>query len=358
MSQTATILDGKTTAQSVFDRCAARVKTIVEKTGVRPCLATVLVGEDPGSATYVKMKAKRCESVGMTSLRVEMPSTTTTVELLNKLRELGADPAVNGILLQHPVPKHIDERVAFEAIPAEKDVDGVTIASFGAVSFDLPGFGSCTPAGIMRLLAAYKVDLAGKHAVVIGRSAILGKPMAMMLLAANATVTICHSKTRDLPGLVAQADIVVAAADGVVDAIEIVEEKEVLGRQCRRVSIFLNVFDVHVNKAPIAGKIIYRQHHPGLYLDARNPECSKKNEALTWAIEGVKATLVIRQLTGAIARRIVPWSQVGDTVPKGFRFGMIRFGSRTEIYLPMSATVEVKIGDRVVGSSSVLARLH
>ena len=211
MSQTATILDGKTTAQSVFDRCAARVKTIVEKTGVRPCLATVLVGEDPGSATYVKMKAKRCESVGMTSLRVEMPSTTTTVELLNKLRELGADPAVNGILLQHPVPKHIDERVAFEAIPAEKDVDGVTIASFGAVSFDLPGFGSCTPAGIMRLLAAYKVDLAGKHAVVIGRSAILGKPMAMMLLAANATVTICHSKTRDLPGLVAQADIVVAA---------------------------------------------------------------------------------------------------------------------------------------------------
>jgi phosphatidylserine decarboxylase len=113
-----------------------------------------------------------------------------------------------------------------------------------------------------------------------------------------------------------------------------------------------------VNKAPIAGKIIYRQHHPGLYLDARNPECSKKNEALTWAIQGAKATVVIRQLTGAIARRIVPWSQVGDTVPKGFRFGMIRFGSRTEIYLPMSATVEVKIGDRVVGSSTIIARLH
>jgi phosphatidylserine decarboxylase len=144
----------------------------------------------------------------------------------------------------------------------------------------------------------------------------------------------------------------------VVADIEELEESEVLKTKCRRVGIFLSVFDVHVNKAPIAGKIIYRQHHPGLYLDARNPECSKKNEALTWAIQGAKATVVIRQLTGAIARRIVPWSQVGDTVPKGFRFGMIRFGSRTEIYLPMSATVEVKIGDRVVGSSTIIARLH
>lgn len=153
-------------------------------------------------------------------------------------------------------------------------------------------------------------------------------------------------------------DVVVAAADGVVADIEELEESEVLKTKCRRVGIFLSVFDVHVNKAPIAGKIIYQRHHPGLYLDARNPECSQKNEALTWAIEGAKATLVIRQLTGAIARRIVPWSQVGDVVPKGFRFGMIRFGSRTEIYLPLSATVEVKIGDRVVGASSVIARLH
>ena len=153
-------------------------------------------------------------------------------------------------------------------------------------------------------------------------------------------------------------DVVVAAADGVVADIEELEESEVLKTKCRRVGIFLSVFDVHVNKAPIAGKIIYQRHHPGLYLDARNPECSQKNEALTWAIEGAKATLVIRQLTGAIARRIVPWSQVGDVVPKGFRFGMIRFGSRTEIYLPLSATLEVKIGDRVAGASSVIARLH
>ena len=160
---------------------------------------------------------------------------------------------------------------------------------------------------------------------------------------------------REIP---AGDDVVVAAADGVVADIVEIEESEVLKTKCRRVGIFLSVFDVHVNKAPIAGRITYRQHHPGLYLDARDPECSQKNEALTWAIEGAQATLVVRQITGAIARRIVPWSQVGDEVPKGFRFGMIRFGSRTEIYLPMSATVEVKVGDRVVGAESVNARLH
>ncbi len=153
-------------------------------------------------------------------------------------------------------------------------------------------------------------------------------------------------------------DIVVAAADGVVADILEIDEDEVLKTKCLRVGIFLNVFDVHVNKAPIAGKVTYRQHHPGLFLDARNPECSVKNEALTWAIEGKKATLVIRQITGAIARRIVPWSLVGDEVEKGFRFGMIRFGSRTEIYLPLTATVEVKIGDRVVGAETIIARLE
>jgi phosphatidylserine decarboxylase len=152
-------------------------------------------------------------------------------------------------------------------------------------------------------------------------------------------------------------EVVVAAADGVVADIVEIDEDEVLKTRCRRVGIFLSVFDVHVNKAPIAGKVTYLQHHPGLYLDARNPECSIKNEALTWAIEGSKATLVIRQITGAIARRIVPWSKVGDQVEKGFRFGMIRFGSRTEIYLPMTASVEVKVGDRVVGAQSVIARL-
>ena len=152
-------------------------------------------------------------------------------------------------------------------------------------------------------------------------------------------------------------DLVVAAADGVIDNIEILEETEFLKAKCQRVSIFLSVFDVHVNKSPIAGKVTYLKHHPGLYLDARNPECSKKNEALTWAIEGSKATLVVRQITGAIARRIVPWSQVGDVIPKGFRFGMIRFGSRTEIYLPLDAKLEVKLGDRVLGAQTIIARL-
>ncbi|HEV7866141.1 MAG TPA: phosphatidylserine decarboxylase [Chthoniobacteraceae bacterium] len=152
-------------------------------------------------------------------------------------------------------------------------------------------------------------------------------------------------------------DVVVAAADGVVADIVEIEESEVLMTRCKRVGIFLNVFDVHVNKAPIAGRISYFQHHPGLFLDARNPECSIKNEALTWAIEGKSATLVIRQITGAIARRIVPWSKLGDQVEKGFRFGMIRFGSRTEIYLPMTAIIEVKLGDKVRGAETIIAKL-
>jgi phosphatidylserine decarboxylase len=156
-------------------------------------------------------------------------------------------------------------------------------------------------------------------------------------------------------------DAVVAAADGVVDEIVEIDEPEVLKTKARRISIFLNVFDVHVNRAPIAGKVTYRVHYPGTwpgpYLDARHPDCAKYNEALTWAFAGAKATLVVRQITGAIARRIVPWSRVGDEVEKGFRFGMIRFGSRTEIYLPLEAEVLVKLGERVRGAESIIARL-
>ena len=160
MNMTATLLDGKATAQQVLDRCADRVTRIIAETGQSPCLATVLVGEDPASVTYVRMKGKKCESVGMRSLRVAMPESTSSDELLAKITELSQDPTINGILLQHPVPSHIDERAAFEAIHPEKDVDGVTIHSFGAVSFGLPsGFGSCTPAGIMRLMEAYDVPI-------------------------------------------------------------------------------------------------------------------------------------------------------------------------------------------------------
>jgi phosphatidylserine decarboxylase len=152
-------------------------------------------------------------------------------------------------------------------------------------------------------------------------------------------------------------DVVVAAADGVVVEIADLDETEVVRQPMRRVAIFLSVFDVHTNRAPIDGRIIYREHHAGLCLDARNPDCSLKNEAMTWAFENPRTILVVRQITGAIARRIVGWSHVGDVLRKGERFGMIRFGSRTEVFLPLTATVLVKVGDRVAGGATAIARL-
>ena len=206
-------MDGKALSQKVLEQSAVRTARIKEATGVTPALATVLVGDDPASATYVKMKGRRCEAAGMRSVRCELDANLTTEQLVQEIRKLADDPAVHGILLQHPVPDQIDERAAFEAIPGHKDVDGVTIASFGAIAFDLPGsgYGSCTPAGMMTLLREYDVDPKGLEAIVIGRSPIVGKPIAMMLLAAHATVTICHSRTRDLADVVRRADIVVAA---------------------------------------------------------------------------------------------------------------------------------------------------
>jgi len=150
---------------------------------------------------------------------------------------------------------------------------------------------------------------------------------------------------------------VVAAADGLVKDISEVEESDVLKTKMRRVGIFLSIFDVHTNRAPIDGRIIFRQGREGLCLDARNPECAEKNEAMTWAFENPRATIIVRQLTGAIARRIVAWADVGDQVAKGERFGMIRFGSRTEVYLPLTAEVLVKVGDHVAGGSTIVARL-
>ncbi len=193
----------------------------------------------------------------------------------------------------------------------------------------------------------------------------LGWWRGWMWLVALACVLLifCINFFRDPERLVPPGDdVVVAAADGTIADIVEVEEGEVLKTRCLRVGIFLSVFDVHVNKAPIAGRITYQQHYPGKppgpYMDARHPDCSKFNEALTWAIQGTKATLVVRQITGAIARRIVPWSKVGDEVPKGFRFGMIRFGSRTEIFLPLDAEVQVKVGDKVRGAETVIAQLR
>ncbi|MCC4310145.1 bifunctional methylenetetrahydrofolate dehydrogenase/methenyltetrahydrofolate cyclohydrolase FolD [Alcanivorax marinus] len=208
----AQILDGKALAQHFEEEMQGRVEALKAKAGGRtPILATILVGADPASATYVRMKGNACRRVGMDSLAVELPADTTTGQLLARIGELNDNPDVHGILLQHPVPAQIDERRCFDAIRLDKDVDGVTCLGFGRMAMDEAAYGSATPKGIMRLLEHYQVPLEGKHAVVVGRSAILGKPMAMMLLAANATVTICHSRTRDLPALVRQANIVVGA---------------------------------------------------------------------------------------------------------------------------------------------------
>jgi phosphatidylserine decarboxylase len=168
------------------------------------------------------------------------------------------------------------------------------------------------------------------------------------------TVAFFRDPDRPLP---ADPNLIVAPADGRVSDIVELDEKEVLKTKTRRVGIFLSIFDVHTNRAPIAGRIIYRQHHEGLCLDARDPDCSEKNEAMTWALENSRGTIVVRQLTGAIARRIVAWANVGDELKKGERFGMIRFGSRTELYLPLEAEVLVKTGDHVSGGSTVIARL-
>lgn len=205
------LLDGSKVAKDMLDKTRGRVSALVDKTGVAPCLATVLVGDDPASVTYTGMKRRRCEAVGMRSLKIELPASIDTAGLCAEIKKLADDNTVHGILLQHPSPPHIDERAAFETIPAVKDVDGVTYASFANQWFSEGGHVSCTPGGMISLLDAYDVDLTGKHAVVIGRSAILGKPMAALLCERNATVTVCHSRTQDLPSILRKADVVVAA---------------------------------------------------------------------------------------------------------------------------------------------------
>ena len=206
------ILDGKTLASASEGEITKRVKRLIEDSGgKKPVLATILVGQDPASATYVRMKGNACGRVGMDSRRIELDGSTTTVELLAEIDKLNKDESVQGILLQHPVPNQIDEKACFDRISAAKDVDGVTSLGFGMMAMGLDAYGSATPGGIMRLLTHYKVDCTGKRAVVVGRSAILGKPMAMMLLNANATVTICHSKSKNLAEEVSRAEILVGA---------------------------------------------------------------------------------------------------------------------------------------------------
>ena len=204
------ILDGKELAQIAELEIKNQVLELKNK-GIIPTLATILVGVDPASATYVKMKQNACARLVMESIAVELSKETSTEELLVEIQQLNNDKNVHGILLQHPVPSQINERACFDAIKVAKDVDGVTCLGYGQMTMGEPAYGSCTPAGIMRMLEHYKVEVSGKDAVVVGRSPILGKPMAMMLLNQNATVTICHSRTENLQTHIQAADIVVGA---------------------------------------------------------------------------------------------------------------------------------------------------
>jgi methylenetetrahydrofolate dehydrogenase (NADP+) / methenyltetrahydrofolate cyclohydrolase len=204
------VLDGKRVADSIKSNLVVRIAELSKK-GIVPCLATILVGDNPASATYVRMKGNACSRLGIESIRVALPDGITTSELIAEIQKLNDDPRVHGILLQHPVPHHIDERAAFDAISIEKDVDGVTTLGYAQNAFGFARFPSCTPAAIISILEFYNIHIEGKHAVVIGRSPILGKPVSAMLLNKNATVTTCHSKTSYLSDIVRLGDIVIAA---------------------------------------------------------------------------------------------------------------------------------------------------
>ncbi|QOS78958.1 bifunctional 5,10-methylene-tetrahydrofolate dehydrogenase/5,10-methylene-tetrahydrofolate cyclohydrolase [Paenibacillus sp. JNUCC31] len=210
MSTDKLILNGQTVADFMKEDMASKV-AILKKRGIQPCLATILVGDDPSSATYVRMKGNACARIGVHSIKVVLSADTTTEELIQEINKLNDDPSVHGILLQHPVPNHIDERAAFDTISIEKDVDGVTTLGFALNAFGEAEFPSCTPQAIMRILDFYNIQIEGKHAVVIGRSPILGKPVSAMLLNRNATVTTCHSKTMNLEEIVKLGDIIIAA---------------------------------------------------------------------------------------------------------------------------------------------------
>ena len=207
---TALILDGKELSKITENTIKEKVDVLI-KNNIKPTLATILVGSDPASETYVKMKRNTCARVGMESIAVELSETTTTEELLKTIQSLNDDKKVHGILLQHPVPSQIDERLCFDAIDIKKDVDGVTCLGFGNMSMGIDAYGSCTPAGIIRLIKHHKLEVQGLNAVVVGRSPILGKPMAMMLLNMNATVTICHSRTQNIESIINNADLIVGA---------------------------------------------------------------------------------------------------------------------------------------------------
>ncbi len=205
------LIDGKAVAATVRGEVAERTKRLHDETGIRAGLAVIIVGEDPASQVYVANKHRACEEAGMHSLQVEMPAETTQAELEAKIDEVASDPAIHGMIVQMPLPDHLDTDAALNRIPFEKDADGLTADAMGRLMTLQPGPLPCTPAGVMELLKAYDVETRGAHAVVVGRSEIVGKPQAHLLLKEDCTVTICHSRTRDLEGICRQADILVAA---------------------------------------------------------------------------------------------------------------------------------------------------
>jgi methylenetetrahydrofolate dehydrogenase (NADP+)/methenyltetrahydrofolate cyclohydrolase len=209
-SPSAHIIDGVALSKKLRADLVARVQALKAR-GVTPGLAVILVGDNPASEVYVRNKVKGCEDCGFHSVLEKFDASLTEPELLARIAALNADPAIHGILVQLPVPKHIDATKVIEAISPLKDVDGFHVASAGALMTGMPGFWPCTPYGCMKMLESINYDLRGKHAVVIGRSNIVGKPMALMLLQKNATVTICHSATPDLKAFTLQADVIVAA---------------------------------------------------------------------------------------------------------------------------------------------------
>ncbi|HWA37607.1 MAG TPA: bifunctional methylenetetrahydrofolate dehydrogenase/methenyltetrahydrofolate cyclohydrolase FolD [Burkholderiales bacterium] len=204
---TARLLDGKALSASI----RASVRERIAGSGLRPGLAVILAGEDPASKVYVRNKTRACEEAGVRSVQIDYPASVTQAELIRRISELNADPAIHGILVQLPLPRHIDSAAVLEAVSPRKDADGFHPASLGALLSGRPGFVPCTPAGIVRLVEHAGVPLAGRRAVVIGRSTIVGKPLALLLLQKDMSVTICHSKSRDLERIAAEADLLVAA---------------------------------------------------------------------------------------------------------------------------------------------------
>ena len=205
------ILDGTATAKTIRAEVGAAVKALTAQTGIVPTLAAILAGDDPASQTYVAMKERACARAGMESRTFPFPNDVSQAEIADCLGRLNADPSVHGILVQHPLPKHVDEPAILSLMDPAKDVDGIAPISLGRLVAGLPAFHSCTPAGMIELMKRYGLPIAGKHAVVVGRSVILGKPLALLLLQENATVTICHSKTPNLGEITRQADILCAA---------------------------------------------------------------------------------------------------------------------------------------------------